>query len=107
MATFEEYSRKYQTVRMERQDGILQITFHSDGGPLQWGAVPHEEFPQAFHDIGSDPDNRVVIMTGTGDASRVQPPRLPPVPKARLLNGTGPTGMANNFCGTCWTSRCR
>ena len=67
MAKFEEYCQKYQTVRMERQDGILQITFHSDGGPLQWGAVPHEEFPRAFHDIGSDPDNRVVIMTGTGD----------------------------------------
>ena len=68
MATFEEYCQKYQTVRMERHDGILQITFHSDGGPLQWGAVPHEEFPRAFHDIGSDPDNRVVIMTGSGDA---------------------------------------
>ena len=67
MATFEEYYQKYQTVRMEREDGILQITFHTNGGPLQWGGVPHEEFPQAFHDIGSDPDNRVVIMTGTGD----------------------------------------
>ena len=67
MAQLEEYVNKYQTIRMERQEGILQITFHTNGGPLQWGAVPHEEFPRAIHDIGSDPANRVVIMTGTGD----------------------------------------
>ena len=67
MSRFEEYSQKYQSVRMERRDGILQISFHTNGGALQWGGIPHEEFPQAFQDIGSDPDNRVVIMTGTGD----------------------------------------
>ena len=66
MARFEDYSRKYQTIRMERRGGILELTFHTDGGPLQWGPVPHSEFPEAFHDIGSDPDNKVVIITGTG-----------------------------------------
>src|SRR5439155_15065313 len=35
---------------------------------LQWGELPHQEFPQAFRDIGSDPENKVVIMTGTGEA---------------------------------------
>lgn len=68
MASFDQYSQRYQNIRMERRNGILQMTFHSDGGSLQWGGVPHEEFPQAFHDIGSDPANRVVIMTGTGEA---------------------------------------
>jgi len=68
MAVFEEYASKYQTIRMERRSGILQITFHTDGGTLQWGALPHHEFPQAFTDIGSDPENKVVIMTGTGEA---------------------------------------
>lgn len=68
MARFEDYANKYQTIRMERRDGILQITFHTNGGPLQWGLLPHGEFPQAFYDIGSDPENRVVIMTGTGEA---------------------------------------
>ena len=68
MAKFQDYSQKYQSVRMERQDGILEITFHTNGGPLQWGGVPHEEFPRAFYDIGSDSENQVVIMTGTGDA---------------------------------------
>lgn len=68
MAQFDEYASKYQTIRMERRDGILQITFHTNGGPLQWGEAPHREFPQAFRDIGSDPENKIVIMTGTGDA---------------------------------------
>ncbi len=66
MSRFEEYACKYQTIRMERRDGILQMTFHTDGGPLQWGPLPHGEFTEAFHDIGSDRDNKVVIMTGTG-----------------------------------------
>ncbi len=66
MATFEEYSDRYETIRMERRDGILQITFHTEGGSLKWGPA-HREFGYAFADIGSDPENKVVIMTGTGD----------------------------------------
>ena len=68
MARFDEYAHKYQTVRMERSDGILQLTFHTDGGPLQWGGRPHREFAQAFRDVGSDPENKVVILTGTGES---------------------------------------
>src|SRR5438093_11522733 len=67
MARFDDYATKYQTVRMERRDGILQMTFHTGGGPLQWGLLPHGELPQAFRDVGSDPENKVVIITGTGD----------------------------------------
>ena len=80
MATFEDYAEKYQSVRMERRDGILQLTFHTDGGPLQWGETPHREFPEAFRDIGSDPETKVVIMTGTGEA--FSGPRA--TPEARL-----------------------
>jgi enoyl-CoA hydratase/carnithine racemase len=43
------------------------VTLHTDGGSLQWGEVPHRECPAAFQHIGSDPENRVVILTGTGD----------------------------------------
>ena len=84
MAAFQEYSNKYQTIRMERRDGILQMTLHTNGGTLQWGGLPHEELPQAFKDIGSDPENRVVIMTGTGDgftgppATPASRPKQPP-----------------------------
>ncbi|MDP3879484.1 MAG: enoyl-CoA hydratase/isomerase family protein [Dehalococcoidales bacterium] len=67
MAKLEEYADKYQTIQMERRNGILQVTFHTENGPLQWGTLPHREFPRAFGDIGSDPENKVVIITGTGD----------------------------------------
>ena len=67
MAKFDEYANKYQTIRMERRNGILQITLHTDGGSLRWGLLPHRELPQAFADIGSDPENKVIIMTGIGD----------------------------------------
>ena len=66
MSTLADYANKYRTIRMERRDGILQMTLHTDGGPLRWGMLPHSELPDAFYDVGRDRDNRVVIITGTG-----------------------------------------
>jgi 6-oxocamphor hydrolase len=68
MSKFEEYQNKYKHVTMERRDGILQMTLHSEGGPLRWGGPPHEELSYAFTDVGRDHGNRCVIITGTGDA---------------------------------------
>lgn len=68
MVKFEDYANKYQHIRMERRNGILQITFHTQGGSLKFGVGAHEEFGYAFSDIASDPENKVVIMTGSGDA---------------------------------------
>ena len=67
MAKLEEYENKYETVRFERRDGILQVTFHSNGNSFTWSGPADNEFGSAFTDIGSDPENRVVIITGTGD----------------------------------------
>src|ERR1700756_1927860 len=61
-----DYQNKYQCVRFERRDGILQMTLHTDGGSLRWGFGPHGELPDAFYDVGNDRENRVVIITGTG-----------------------------------------
>ena len=69
MTEFSQYRDSYKSIKMERRDGILQLTFHTEGGPLVWGHVggPHAEFAHAFGDIARDPENQVVIMTGTGD----------------------------------------
>ena len=67
MSKLEEYENKYETVKFERHHGILLVTFHSQGGSLKWGGPAEGEFGYAFTDIGSDPENRVVIITGTGD----------------------------------------
>ena len=67
MKSFQEYADKYETIRMERRDGILQMTFHTDGRSFKWGEVAHRELGYAFTDVGSDTDNKVIIMTGTGE----------------------------------------
>lgn len=65
---FGSYADRYSTMRMTRSDGILEVQFHTDGGPLQWSLVAHKELEDAFLRIGRDRDNEVVILTGTGDA---------------------------------------
>ncbi len=65
--SFEEYSAGYRHVAMRREDGVLELRLHSDGGPLVWGSSPHTELGRCFAEVGSDPGNRVVILTGTGD----------------------------------------
>lgn len=69
--SFDEYRDRYQNIRMERrEDGVLLVTFHTEGGPLRWGHIggAHAEFASAFADIARDPGNKLVIMTGTGEA---------------------------------------
>lgn len=62
-----EYSTKFQTIRLERDErGVLEVTFHSQGGALQWYTLAHTEMSQAFRLIAKDRHNRVVLMTGTG-----------------------------------------
>src|SRR5256714_3660090 len=48
-------------------DGVVELRFHTDGGPVVWGDGPHSTLGDCFADIGGDPDNNVVIITGTGD----------------------------------------
>ena len=67
MTVLADYADKYETVSVQREDGILQVTFHSGDGSLLWGEAAHRELGYAFADIGADPDNKVVILTGTGD----------------------------------------
>ena len=63
----EAYANKYDNIRMRREDGILEVTLHTKGGPLRWGRLPHAELEEAFLNIGRDRENKVVILTGTGD----------------------------------------
>ena len=67
MSGFDDYATKYTSIHMRRENSILEMRFHTDNGPLLWGLVPHGELPDAFADVGRDCDNRVVILTGTGD----------------------------------------
>ena len=68
MQKLESYANKYQTIQMSRTDGILEVKLHTNGGPLHWSLLPHGELTRAFHEIGQDYDNEVIILTGTGAA---------------------------------------
>lgn len=71
MAALARYANNYRNIHIERHDGVLQVRMHTNGGPMQWGADPgsiHEQLGLAFYDIAHDKENKVVILTGTGDA---------------------------------------
>ena len=47
MIKFEYYSGKYSCVKMERREGILQMTLHTKGVDLKCGISAHEELSYA------------------------------------------------------------
>jgi len=70
MSQLSAYESQYPNVKLTRQDGILEMQLHTEGGSLVWAALKgsiHEQLGDAFYNIGADPENKVVIITGTGD----------------------------------------
>src|SRR5688572_2174171 len=66
---FDDYQDKYPHWKMERSDdGILQLTFHQVGGEAEWSFEVHHETALLWQEIGADPEPKVIIVTGTGDA---------------------------------------
>ncbi|MEI6667173.1 MAG: enoyl-CoA hydratase/isomerase family protein [Acidobacteriota bacterium] len=76
-----DYAEKFKTIRMRREDGVLEMTLHTDGGSLRWGPVAHADLVQALLDVSRDRDNLVVILTGAGDEFS-GPGITPNVPRA-------------------------
>ncbi|POR50796.1 enoyl-CoA hydratase/isomerase family protein [Bosea psychrotolerans] len=69
MSRFENYRDAFPNARLTRSlSGVLEVALHTNGGKLVFDGQVHEQFVDLFHAIGSDPDNRVVILTGSGDA---------------------------------------
>lgn len=62
------YFDRYENLAFERSDdGVLTLRFHTDGGPITFTGTTHEDLPKALEDIAHDPDNRALVLTGTGD----------------------------------------
>jgi len=69
MSKFESYRNSFPNARLTRSpSGVLEVALHTDGGKLVFNGHTHEQFVDLFHQIGADSDNRVVILTGSGDA---------------------------------------
>jgi hypothetical protein len=68
MISFDDYRASFPNARLTRSNtGVLEVALHTDGGPLVFNGYTHEQFVDLFHAIGSDSENRVAILTGSGD----------------------------------------
>jgi enoyl-CoA hydratase/carnithine racemase len=69
MANFDTYRDAFPHAKLTRSpEGVLEVVLHTNGGTLIFNGYTHEEYVELFHQIGQDADNRVVILTGAGDA---------------------------------------
>jgi enoyl-CoA hydratase/carnithine racemase len=69
MSRFDTYRNSFPNAQLTRSNtGVLEVALHTNGGTLLFNGHTHEQFVDLFHAIGSDPDSRVVILTGSGDA---------------------------------------
>jgi enoyl-CoA hydratase/carnithine racemase len=71
MSKLADYRDRYSFIRFRREDGILEMAIHCNGGSAKWSSGEngiHRQLGEAFWDVAHDRDNQVVIFTGTGDA---------------------------------------
>jgi enoyl-CoA hydratase/carnithine racemase len=69
MSRLDTYRDSFPNARLTRsKSGVLEVVLHTDDGTLIFDGHTHEQFVELFHAVGSDPDNRVVILTGSGTA---------------------------------------
>jgi enoyl-CoA hydratase/carnithine racemase len=63
-----DYFKRFDHLMMSRtDDGILEVRFATNGGPIVFTGKDHHDFVEAFSHIAQDRDNKIVIITGTGD----------------------------------------
>lgn len=68
MNRLSDYQTRYQYIDLSRDaNGILTVRFHYRGGKFMWGFPQHEEVADCLLQISRDRENKVVIITGTGD----------------------------------------
>jgi enoyl-CoA hydratase/carnithine racemase len=66
---FEEYRERFQQhYKLDRRpDGVILAQAHTQGGPIQLSVENHRSVGQLFKTIGADPENEVMIFTGSGN----------------------------------------
>jgi len=66
---FEEYKERFKNFyKMERrEDGVILVQAHTNGGPIQLSVENHRSVGQMFKTVGADPKNEVLIFTGSGN----------------------------------------
>jgi enoyl-CoA hydratase/carnithine racemase len=68
MSSLSEYQNKYKFIKLSRDaDGVLTVRFHSNEREFIWGFPQHSEVADCLLQVSRDRENKVVIVTGTGD----------------------------------------
>jgi enoyl-CoA hydratase/carnithine racemase len=68
MTDLADYQDIFTRARLRREDGILEVALGaSPSESLVWDEAAHRELPELFAAIAGDTENRVVILTGTGE----------------------------------------
>jgi enoyl-CoA hydratase/carnithine racemase len=63
----EEYAPRWDGMaHLRRDNGILEVRFHTDNGPARFCEAMHAGQLGLLLDISHDPDTELVIVTGTG-----------------------------------------
>jgi enoyl-CoA hydratase/carnithine racemase len=81
------YFDKYENLAFSRDDGVLTLRFHTDGGPIVFTGRTHEDLPAALEEVALDLDNHALVITGTGDSfmDEIDGPSLGEIFKPRRL----------------------
>ena len=63
-----EYSERFKDFykMTRREDGVLLVEAHTNGGPVQLSVENHRSLGQMLKTVGADPPNEVLILTGSG-----------------------------------------
>ena len=89
MSHFDAYRDSFPNARLTRsKTGVLEVALHTNDGTLAFNGYTHEQFVDLFHAVGSDRDNRVVILTGSGNAFMETISLLSPVVASTLTLAT-------------------
>ena len=72
MSALEEYQNRFPSIQLVRRDGVLQVTLHHEAGEFIVTESALRDLGRAFVEIGGDFENKVVILTGTGDRFATQ-----------------------------------
>ncbi|HEY2201548.1 MAG TPA: enoyl-CoA hydratase/isomerase family protein [Solirubrobacteraceae bacterium] len=68
MSTTSDYFDRYENFALTRsQSGVLTLRFHTNGGPATFTGTTHSDLPRLLEEIAFDRDNKVLVITGTGD----------------------------------------
>ena len=69
MIVFEDYQDRYQNIALSRDEaGVLTMRLHTNGGKHIFSLQAHDEIADCLLHVSRDWYNKVVILTGTGEA---------------------------------------